>query len=149
MQMAAIGAVSILAAITALSGCSDNATNTPSSNTATTASPIAPAAIPAAEPATAASFAVTDAWAGKWIGVEGLALTVAKSDAPGAYRLHVALMDSENDYVGHAEGDTIRFVRDGKPETIRHGTGADTGLKWLADKPNCLIIKQGEGFCRD
>ncbi len=24
-----------------------------------------------------------------------------------------------------------------------------TGMKWLLEKRNCLVIKQGEGFCRD
>jgi hypothetical protein len=36
-----------------------------------------------------------------------------------------------------------------KTESIHAGNGEDTGMKWLLDKKNCLIIKYGEGFCRD
>ena len=43
----------------------------------------------------------------------------------------------------------MQFQRDGKSETISAGSGRDTGMKWLLDKKNCLIIKIGEGFCRD
>ena len=43
----------------------------------------------------------------------------------------------------------IRFTRDGKDLTIRPGTGAETGFKWLAEKENCLIVIAGEeGYCR-
>ena len=43
----------------------------------------------------------------------------------------------------------IHFERDGKDLTIRPGTGAETGFKWLADKENCLIVVAGqEGYCR-
>jgi hypothetical protein len=90
----------------------------------------------------------TDAWVGKWVGVEGLALDIAKADRPGTYRLRVSLMDGTNDYAGRADGNSIRFTRDGKEETIRATNGAGTGLKWLAEKQDCLVIKPGEGFCR-
>jgi len=43
----------------------------------------------------------------------------------------------------------IRFIRNGRPESIRAATGDETGLKWLAGKQNCLMIQQGEGFCRE
>lgn len=92
--------------------------------------------------------AATDAWIGKWVGVEGLALDIAKGDMPGTYRLHIALMDGASDYAGKAEGNVIRFTRDGVAETIRDTSGVETGLKWLAEKSDCLTIKPGEGFCR-
>jgi hypothetical protein len=91
----------------------------------------------------------TDAWVGKWVGVEGLALDIQPGEKPATYKLHIALMDGASDYVGAADGDVIRFTRDGAAETIRHTNGADTGLKWLAEKKDCLTIKAGEGFCRD
>lgn len=90
-----------------------------------------------------------DAWIGKWVGVEGLALEIARGQSPGQYRLKVSLMDGTTDYVGTAAGDTIRFTRDGVEETIRKATGDETGLKWLAGKQDCLMIKPAEGFCRD
>jgi len=90
----------------------------------------------------------TDAWVGKWTGVEGLALDIAQGDGPGTYRLTINLLDSRNVYDGQADGSVIRFRRGDVIETIRQVPGSETGLKWLADKPNCLMIKLGEGFCR-
>jgi hypothetical protein len=57
-------------------------------------------------------------------------------------------MDGTTTHEGTGTADGISFMRDGQAETIRAGTGADTGLKWLADKTDCLIIKPGEAFCR-
>jgi hypothetical protein len=40
-------------------------------------------------------------------------------------------------------------VRDGTTETIRATDGAGTGMKWLANKTDCLVVTVGsEGFCR-
>lgn len=90
----------------------------------------------------------TDAWIGKWVGVEGLALAIAPA-SPGHYTLSVTLLDGTNRYDGTADGDVIRFTRAGKAETVRAATGDETGLKYLAGKQDCLMIKSGEGFCRD
>jgi len=36
-----------------------------------------------------------------------------------------------------------------KTETIRATDGAGTGMKWLADRKDCLVVTVGsEGFCR-
>lgn len=91
----------------------------------------------------------TDAWVGKWIGVEGLMLDIQPAGEHGHYVVSVTLLDGTNSYDGTAEGDMIRFIRNGRPESIRAATGDETGLKWLAGKQNCLMIQQGEGFCRD
>ena len=91
----------------------------------------------------------TDAWIGKWVGVEGLVLDVEPGQTAGAYALTVTLLDGTSRYPGAAEGETIRFTRDGKQETIRAVSGDQTGLKYLAGKQDCLMIKSGEGFCRD
>jgi hypothetical protein len=91
--------------------------------------------------------AVSD-WNGKWIGVEGLVLVIAPGATPDTRKLKITLLDGTNDYVGKVDDDQIEFTRDGKMETIHAGTGAETGLKYLADKDDCLIIKAGEGFCR-
>jgi hypothetical protein len=93
--------------------------------------------------------AETDTWVGKWTGVEGLVLDIAKTATPGTYDVKVTLMDGSGSYTGTGAGDVIRFERGGVQETIRKATGDQTGLKWLAGKKNCLVIKQGEGFCRD
>ena len=91
----------------------------------------------------------TDAWIGKWLGVEGLVLDIQPAGESGRYVLSVTLLDGTKSYDGTADGDMIRFTRDGRPESVRAATGAETGLKWLSDKQNCLMIQQGEGFCRD
>lgn len=107
-------------------------------------------AIDNAEPAanSAEPAPVTDAWIGKWIGVEGLLLDIEPSGDRGHYVLSVTLLDGTQSYDGTTDGDLIRFTRNGRPESIRAVTGDQTGLKWLAGKQNCLMIQQGEGFCR-
>jgi hypothetical protein len=91
----------------------------------------------------------TDAWIGKWLGVEGLVLDIQPAGETGHYVLSVTLLDGTNSYDGVADGDMIRFIRNGRPESIRKATGDETGLKWLAGKQNCLMIREGEGFCRE
>jgi hypothetical protein len=91
----------------------------------------------------------TDAWVGKWTGPEGLVLDIAKTATVGSYDVKVSLLDGTGSYTGTAAGDVIRFERGGAQETIHKATGDQTGLKWLAGKQNCLMIKQAEGFCRD
>ena len=97
----------------------------------------------------AAAKLPTDAWIGKWLGVEGLVLDIQPAGEPAHYVLSVTLLDGTNSYDGTADGAMIRFIRNGRPESIRAATGAETGLKWLADKQNCLMIREGEGFCRE
>lgn len=106
-------------------------------------------AVPAAAEPIAAPVALpTDAWVGKWVGVEGLFLEIAKAAAPGQYAVRVGLLDGVNDYTGVADGATIRIDRGPEGATIRAATGAETGLKYLAEKKDCLMIVSGEGFCR-
>ncbi len=102
-----------------------------------------------------------DAWAGKWIGVEGTYLVIAKktttppataggSDkAADKYTVEIANLDGPKTYEGTAKGDTIEFTRDGKTETIKAATGAETGMKYLEKETNCLVVTKGrEGFCK-
>ena len=91
----------------------------------------------------------TDGWVGKWTGPEGLVLDIAKTGQPGRYDVKVTLLDGSGSYTGTSDGDVIRFTRGGVQEVIRKATGDQTGLKWLAGKQNCLMIKPSEGFCRD
>ncbi|KRP71158.1 hypothetical protein TX23_17370 [Pseudomonas paralactis] len=95
----------------------------------------------------------TDQWVGKWIGVEGLHLTIAKDDSIG--RGHYLLtmqygLDADNSgtFKGEAAEDGIAFTRPDGPQLLRAGDGAATGLKWLSDKKDCLIVTTGEGYCR-
>lgn len=90
----------------------------------------------------------TDAWLGQWVGVEGTLLTIDVGPSPGVYAITETTLDGPVSFTGTGDGDIIRFERDGAQETIRAGDGADTGLKYLAGKTNCLVIRSGEGFCR-
>jgi hypothetical protein len=99
----------------------------------------APAAAASAKPA-------TDAWIGRWLGPEGTFLDIAGGS--GTYRVTVQNLDGPRTFDATASGLLIRFTRDGVNETIRAGSGADTGMKWLMDKKDCLVVKAGEGYCR-
>ena len=93
----------------------------------------------------------TESWIGRWNGPEGTFLALAPGDSPGRMRLTLKdSLDSQADYIAIVEGDRLRFTRRGATETVRPGTGADTGFKWLLDKRDCLIVTAGkEGYCRD
>ena len=85
-------------------------------------------------------------WTGKWLGPEGTFLEIA--DADGKTRITIRNLDGPRTFDGVRRGGRIAFERDGVSETIRAGSGADTGMKWLADKSDCLVVKPGEGYCR-
>ena len=95
----------------------------------------------------------TDQWVGKWIGVEGLNLTIAKDDSIGRGHYLLTMQygldaDDAGTFKGEATDDGIAFTRPDGPQLLRAGDGAATGLKWLADKKDCLIVATGEGYCR-
>lgn len=89
----------------------------------------------------------TDAWIGKWTGPEGTFLQI--SGDRGGYRLVIQNLDGPRRFAGKASDGRIAFERDGTIESIRSGDGAATGMKWLAGKRHCVLVKPGEGFCRD
>jgi hypothetical protein len=86
-------------------------------------------------------------WLGKWNGPEGTFLLLSVNG--NRYLVKIQSLDGLDMYEGVATADGIQFTRNGKTESIHAGDGEDTGMKWLLDKKNCLIIKYGEGFCRD
>ena len=95
-----------------------------------------------------ASFdAVTDKWLGQWNGPEGTFLRL--EGGKGSYEITIQNLDGPRIYQGRAVGAQIQFERNGTKETIRPTSGAETGMKWLGDKLNCLTIRPGEGYCRD
>ena len=98
------------------------------------------------EAKTASTNAVVDQWIGQWNGPEGTFLVVSKNS--DKYAVKINSLDGPATYEGIAVGDHIEFQRDGKNESIRAGSGADTGMKWLLGEKNCLVIKKSEGFCR-
>ncbi|KQX20281.1 MULTISPECIES: hypothetical protein [unclassified Sphingomonas] len=140
-----------LAAMLFVIACARGEDAHPIENAATVEETAAEDAIDDVDPTgnVSASSLPTDAWVGKWIGVEGLVLDIQPAGERGHYMLSVTLLDGTKSYEGTADGDMIRFTRNGRPESIRAATGDQTGLKWLAGKKNCLMIQQGEGFCRE
>lgn len=100
---------------------------------------------PAPAPAAAASV-VSSSWVGRWQGPEGSYLEIA--GGPGTYSITVQNLDGPRSFDAKAGSGTLVFVRDGAVETLRAGNGTDTGMKWLADKRDCLVVKTGEGYCR-
>ena len=94
-----------------------------------------------------ASSVVTDAWLGKWNGPEGTYIDI--SGANGSYKIIIADLDGPSQYQGVNSGNKIMFNRNGVTENIQASNGTDTGMKWLADKSNCLRVREGEGWCRD
>jgi hypothetical protein len=130
------GAALLLAALLALGGCGKTAPETPPA-------PVVPKASVAAS-----ASAIPAGWLGRWQGPEGTFLEI--SGGPGAYRVTVQNLDGPRSFDATAgAAGNLGFVRDGVNETLSAGDGAKTGMKWLADKRDCIIVKPGEGYCRD
>ncbi len=141
----------ILAGTTALvllAGCEKAEAPAPA-QTSTTEVPVetVPSDDAAADPATAPHrFA---SWAGKWTGVEGMYATITPTE-PGKYRLEMQSdLDTKGSYDGEDSEHGITFKRGGQGLSLHRGSGDETGLKYLAGKKECLIVKPGEGYCRD
>jgi hypothetical protein len=87
-----------------------------------------------------------DAWLGQWEGVEGTSLRL--TGGRGSYQVTISNLDGPRSYQGRAVGDGIAFEREGGKQVIRATNGVGTGMKWLAEKTNCLAVRPGEGWCR-
>ena len=86
-------------------------------------------------------------WQGDWAGPEGTRMTL-RATGPKV-QVDFLTLDGPRQFYGEWRGDHIVFSRSAEPETIRRGDGEATGMKWLAEKKNCLVIQSGEGYCRD
>ena len=124
--------ITIIAIMILTAACQDRNQSSPATSSAIT-------------PAASANN-VTDKWLGQWNGPEGTYLLLSKSG--DQYVVKIESLDGPATYEGVAGGDRIEFKRDGKTESIRAGSGKETGMKWLLEKKDCLIINEGEGFCR-
>lgn len=107
----------------------------------------------AVQPTASASTAIPlhDKWLGRWIGVEGLNLTIAKTPTAGRYLLKMQYgtdAGTAGTFEGIATAEGISFSRPDGRHVLRATTGNQTGLKYLAGKPVCLKVKDGEGYCR-
>ncbi|WP_206366464.1 hypothetical protein [Sphingomonas gei] len=90
-----------------------------------------------------------NAWIGRWIGVEGTYLVIAKGDGPGRYKLEMQYtLDDKGSFEGTGRDAGIAFRRPDGAQVLRATDGVATGLKYLAGKKDCLTVKPGEGYCR-
>lgn len=97
---------------------------------------------------------LADNWIGDWTGVEGTKLTIARDPEKGTGYYKVTdiwgldpNMRGTFDAIATPSG--IAFTRPDGPQQIKRGDGKATGMKWLAAKKDCLVVKAGEGYCRD
>ena len=126
----------------ALTACSGPAPDTSSDSNMTSAGSV--------ERKVAAPKPKAPNYTGRWIGVEGMVLDIARAGAPGHYDLTMQWdLDNKGKFDGTINGRTITFVRNDIVETLRPTDGDATGLKYLAGKTDCLTVKSGEGYCRD
>jgi len=100
-----------------------------------------PPATPAAPPASPRE------WQGRWLGPEGTWLEIARSGDD--YTVTIMNLDAARRFAAVANAEGLAFERDGVRETLRATDGDGTGMKWLAGKTTCLVVRPGEGFCRD
>ena len=139
------------AALVLLAGCEKAEAPAPApTDTTTTEVPVETVPVEGAEatdPATAPHrFA---SWAGKWTGVEGMYATITPTE-PGKYKLEMQSdLDTKGTYDGQDSEHGIQFKRGTEQLSLHRGNGDETGLKYLAGKKECLIVKTGEGYCRD
>jgi hypothetical protein len=149
------GSIAAVIAISAFAAACDPARTT--SGPATAPSPAAPTSpSPAVSPAAVNSPAPADgtkispkveALAGRWDGPEGTYLSISKKGT--GYSVEVKNLDGVKTFDGIAKGDTIEFTRNGKTETVKAATGAETGMKGFEKEINCVVITKGsEGFCK-
>jgi hypothetical protein len=138
-------------ALALLTGCEKAEAPAPT-DTPTTTEEVPVETVPAegadaTDPATASHrFA---SWAGKWTGVEGMYATITPTE-PGKYKLEMQSdLDTKGTYDGEDSEHGIKFKRGSEELSLRRGSGDETGLKYLAGKKECLIVKSGEGYCRD
>ena len=95
------------------------------------------------------TFYSADGLIGLWTGVEGMFLDI-RPTGDGTYQLEMQSdLDTRGTYVGTPGAEGISFERGGEQFTLVGGDGAATGLKWLDGKEDCLIVRAGEGYCRD
>lgn len=87
-------------------------------------------------------------WIGRWNGPEATWMEITEK-GEGVFDIQIRDLDMVRQYEGHAVEQGLSFERGGKTEIIRKGTGVETGMKWLADKEDCLVVAPNEGYCRD
>ena len=140
-----------MAAVLALAACSPKPT--PGEVTASQSSESAAMSMTAAEAASVAamqadsSSSLGEVYTGKWTGPEGTSLTI--TPVGKAFDVVIQNLDGPRTFSGTLKDDGLHITRDTIPLVIHKGSGQETGMKWLADKSDCVIIAPNEGYCRD
>ncbi len=93
--------------------------------------------------------AVESSYLGRWTGVEGMYLVVARRPGGGVTLEMQWDLDNKGRFDGSVTAEGLRFMRDGVAESAVHTSGDATGLSGLSGKADCLTVKPGEGYCRD
>lgn len=106
-----------------------------------TRQPPAPPALPPETPDPARQ------WTGRWSGPEGTWLEIHATGRE--YTVTIKDLDAARTFPAAVVAGGLSFERDGVRESIRATDGVATGMKWLAEKSDCLTVKPGEGYCRD
>lgn len=88
-------------------------------------------------------------WQGKWIGPEGMFVEITPLGSEQYKLVMRSDLDTLGTYTGTDSEHGIKFRRNDKDLILRRGSGDETALKYLAGKTECLLVKAGEGFCRD
>lgn len=90
-------------------------------------------------------------FAGLYTGPEGTYLAIEELD-DGTFYLEMRWGLDEN-MLGNFDGAPveagIQFSRGGEKLVLKPVSGDATGMKWLAGKSNCLMVQEGEGYCKD
>lgn len=135
--------VCVAAACLVLSACDQRAANLQQPKQREAATPA-----PQQGPAPSRPSHLHGEWKGKWIGVEGMYVDITPT-SPGNYDIEMqGDLDSPIRVTGVDSGDVIAFQRKGQDFTLRPSTGDQIGLKWLDGMKNCLMVQDGEGYCR-
>jgi len=88
-----------------------------------------------------------DSLVGKWAGSGTASLNVTKKG--DKFAIEIVGADGQKTFEGTAKGDAIEFTRNGKTETIKAASGAETGVKGFEKETNCVVVTKGsEGFCK-
>lgn len=144
------------ASIGTLAACQPNEPAKPAAGTSPAASASPSPAAAAASPASPAPDAKSagppsaklSALEGQWQGPEGTSLAIARDGEK--YKVTIKNLDGKTEsFEGAAKDDTIQFKRGDKLETIKAATGEETGMKYLLNEKNCVVVNKGsEGYCK-
>ncbi|MDC7683382.1 hypothetical protein PQU92_08855 [Asticcacaulis sp. BYS171W] len=134
-----LSAASVIALLTVAACSPKDDTPPPTKAEASASSEVSASASSAAD--------VASDYVGRWIGPEGTSLEVTAREHD--YVVSITNLDGPKEFTGTVVGNGIQIERDGQKFLIQHSNGAQTGMKWLADKRDCVTVTTGEGYCRD